>query len=67
MNFERTIFQLSHGMSAMAATHKNDVMSNALASLSDRLTRLKDKSELSKLTELDKQLIAYYHRNKVNY
>ncbi len=67
MNFERTIFQLSHGMSAMAATHKNDVMSNALASLSDRLTRLKDKSELSKLTELDKQLIAYYHKNKVNY
>ncbi len=67
MNFERTIFQLSHGMSAMAATHKNDVMSNALASLSDRLTRLKDKGELSKLTELDKQLIAYYHKNKVNY
>lgn len=67
MNFERTIFQLSHGMSAMAATHRNDVMSNALASLSDRLTRLKDKSELSKLTELDKQLIAYYHKNKVNY
>jgi hypothetical protein len=67
MNFERTIFQLSHGMSAMAATHKNDVMSNALASLSDRLTRLKDKSELSKLTELDKQLISYYHKNKVDY
>lgn len=64
MNFERTIFQLSHGMSAMAATHKNDTISNALASLSDRLTRLKDKSELSKLTEVDKRLIAYYHLNK---
>ena len=64
MNFERTIFQLSQGMSAMAATHKNDTISNALASLSDRLTRLKDKSELSKLTEVDKRLIAYYHLNK---
>lgn len=64
MNFERTIFQLSHGMSAMAASHKNDTISNALASLSDRLTRLKDKSELSKLTEVDKRLIAYYHLNK---
>lgn len=64
MNFERTIFQLSHGMSAMAATHRNDTISNALASLSDRLTRLKDKSELSKLTEVDKRLIAYYHLNK---
>lgn len=64
MTFERTIFEISHGMSAMAATHKNDMISNALASLSDRLTRLKDKSELLKLTEVDKQLIAYYHANK---
>jgi len=64
MTFERTIFELSHGMSAMAATHKNDTISNALASLSDRLTRLKDKSELSKLTAADKQLIAYYHATK---
>lgn len=66
MNFERTIFKLSHGMSAMAASHKNDVISNALASLSDRLTRMKDKNDLSKLTETDKQLIAYYHANKVD-
>lgn len=64
MNFERTIYELSHGMSAMAATHKNDAISNALASLSDRLTRMKDKAGLSKLTEVDKQLIAYYHMNK---
>lgn len=64
MTFERTIFEISHGMSAMAATNKNDMISNALASLSDRLTRLKDKSELLKLTEVDKQLIAYYHANK---
>lgn len=64
MTFERIIFELSHGMSAMAATHKNDTISNALASLSDRLTRLKDKSDLLKLTEVDKQLIAYYHLNK---
>ena len=64
MTFERTIFELSHGMSAMAATHKNDTISNALASLSDRLTRLKDKSDLVKLTEADKMLISYYHQNK---
>ena len=64
MKFERAIYELSHGMSAMAATHKNDMIANALASLSDRLTRLKDKSDLSKLTEVDKQLIAYYHATK---
>ena len=64
MTFERTIFELSHGMSAMAATHKNDTISNALASLSDRLTRLKDKGDLVKLTEADKMLIKYYHANK---
>jgi hypothetical protein len=64
MTFERTIFELSHGMSAMAATHQNDKISNALASLSDRLTRLKDKSDLVKLTEADKMLITYYHQNK---
>ena len=64
MNFERTLYELSHGMSAMAATHKNDTISNALASLSDRLTRLKDKGDLSKLTDVDKRLIAYYHATK---
>jgi hypothetical protein len=64
MTFEKLIFQVSHGMSAMAATHKNDTISNALASLSDRLTRLKDQRELAKLSEADKQLIAYYHANK---
>jgi ArsR family metal-binding transcriptional regulator len=64
MTFERVIFELSHGMSAMAATHQNDTISNALASLSDRLTRLKDKGDLSKLTEADKMLIKYYHQNK---
>jgi hypothetical protein len=64
MTFEKLIYQVSHGMSAMAATHKNDTISNALASLSDRLTRMKDKGELSKLTAADKQLIAYYHANK---
>ncbi len=64
MTFERTIFELSHGMSAMAATYKNDTISNALAALSDRLTRFKDKSDLAKLTETDKMLIAFYHQNK---
>lgn len=64
MTFERVIFELSHGMSAMAASHQNDTISNALASLSDRLTRLKDKGDLSKLTEADKMLIKYYHANK---
>jgi hypothetical protein len=64
MTFERTIFELSHGMSAMAATHTNDTISNALASLSDRLTRMKDKSDLVKLTKADKMLITYYHQNK---
>lgn len=64
MNFERIVNELSHGMSAMAAKHKNDVISNALASLSDRLTHVKDKRDLSKLTTVDKQLIVYYHLNK---
>jgi hypothetical protein len=64
MTFEKLIFQVSHGMSAMAATHKNDTISNALASLSDRLTHLKGPQDLAKLSEADKQLIAYYHANK---
>lgn len=64
MNFERVIYELSHGMSNMAASHPNDVISNALASLSDRLTRVHDKRDLAKLSDIDKQLITYYHANK---
>jgi hypothetical protein len=64
MTFEKLVFQVSHGMSAMAAKHPNDTISNALASLSDRLTRMKDQRELGKLTDADKQLITYYNMNK---
>lgn len=64
MTFEKLVFQVSHGMSEMAAKHKNDIISNALASLSDRLTRMKDKRELANLSDADKQLIVYYHTNK---
>lgn len=64
MTFEKIIFQVSHGMSAMAATHKNDVMSNALAALSDKLVRMKDKQDLATLTDTEKDLISYYNRTK---
>lgn len=64
MNFERMVHELSHGMSAMAAAHENDMISNALASLSDRLIRLKDKRDLVKLTEVDRKLILYFHQHK---
>ena len=64
MNFERILHETSHGMSEMAAKHPNDMISNALASLSDRLVRAKGVRDLMGLTNTDKQLIAYYHSNK---
>lgn len=64
MTFEKLIFQVSHGMSAMAATHENDTISNALASLSDRLVSMKDKRDLATLSDTDKALLAYYNANK---
>jgi hypothetical protein len=64
MTFEKAIFTLSFGMSEMAKTHKNDTISNALASLSDRLTRIHDKVALAKLSQIDRDLISYYHSHK---
>lgn len=64
MTFEKALFTVSFGMSEMAKTHKNDVISNALASLSDRLTRIPDKVALAKLSQIDRDLITYYHANK---
>ena len=67
MTFEKALFTISFGMSEMAKTHKNDVISNALAALADRLTRIPDKTALATLTVADKSLIAYYHVNKDRY
>ena len=54
---------LSHGMSEMAASHKNDMISNALSRVSQKLESL-GTPFARKLTEEDKAVIVYYHTEK---
>jgi hypothetical protein len=60
----RQLFELTQGLSAMAETHPNDIISNALAALSDRLTRLGPQLKPSMLTYAEKCTLAYYHAHK---
>jgi hypothetical protein len=65
MNFANQVAYLSHGLSEMAKTHHNDVISNAMAALADKLN-VKGASLTTKmLTSTEKMVIAYYHANKV--
>jgi len=63
MNKELAISQLMSGMSKMAETHSNDVISNALASTAYKLETY-GATFGSKLNDTDKMMIRYYHKNK---
>ena len=64
MSLGKQVFQLSYGMSEMAASTSNDVIANALARVADKLQMKGENLKTSDLTELDKQIISYYHANK---
>lgn len=64
MTTSKQVFELSYGMSQMAAKHKNDMVSNALARVADKLQRKGETLRMSDLDDIDKKLIAYYHANK---
>lgn len=54
---------LSHGMSEMAAIHKNDMIANALARVSQKIESF-GTPFAPPLTEEDKAVIVYYHTEK---
>lgn len=54
---------MSYGMSNMAATHKDDRISNALARVSQKLESY-GKAFASELTEQDFQVIHYYRAHQ---
>jgi hypothetical protein len=54
---------ISQGMSEMAATHKNDTISNALARVSQKIDSIGGPFS-KQLTKEDMMVIAYYHQNK---
>jgi hypothetical protein len=64
MKFANKVAALSYGLSEMAKTHKNDVISNAMAALADKLANKGEALTTKMLTETEKQLIVYYHANK---
>ena len=49
----------------MAKTHPNDMISNAMAALADKLNAKGDTLTTKMLTRTEKMIIAYYHANKV--
>ncbi len=60
----RQIYEITSGMSEMAAKHPNDTISCALARLSDKINGLGEKLASYKFTEAERALITYYHQNK---
>ena len=61
-------FKLSFGMSQMAATHKNDTISNALAALADKIQKYGERFDPSlHLNPIEKKLLTYYktHRDRI--
>ena len=65
MKFANQVAALSHGLSEMAKTHPNDMISNAMAALADKLNAKGDTLTTKMLTRTEKMIIAYYHANKV--
>lgn len=64
MKFANQVAALSHGLSEMAKTHSNDMISNAMAALADKLNAKGDSLTTKMLTYTEKMIIAYYHSNK---
>lgn len=54
---------LANGMSEMARTHKNDVISNNLARVSEKVAAY-GSTWSERLTDLDMQVVRYYLANK---
>ena len=66
MKFANQVASLSHGLSEMAKTHHNDVISNAMAALADKLSSKGETLTINMLTPTEKMVIQYYHANKGN-
>jgi hypothetical protein len=55
--------EISYGMSEMARTHPNDMISNNLARVSEKVAAL-GLAWSSKLDETDLMVVRYYLKNK---
>lgn len=64
MTLGKQVFELSYGMSQMAASHENDTISNALARVADKLQMKGEALKVADLTDIDRSIIAYYHAHK---
>lgn len=58
------LMSLCEGMSNMAATHKNDTISNALARVSRKIESLGTSKFSPKLDEVDLQVVKFYLANR---
>jgi hypothetical protein len=58
------LLSLCDGMSAMAATHPNDTISNALARVSRKIESLGTSKFAPKLDDIDMAVVQYYLKNK---
>jgi hypothetical protein len=58
------LLSLCDGMSDMAATHKNDMISNALARVSRKIESLGTSRFAPELDDLDYAVVKYYLSNK---
>ena len=58
------LLSLCDGMSHMAATHKNDKISNALARVSHKIESIGTTKFAPKLDETDMKVIQFYLANK---
>jgi hypothetical protein len=56
--------EIAYGMSEMARTHKNDVIANNLARVSEKVAGLGASWSGKPLTDVDRVVIKYYLANK---
>jgi hypothetical protein len=57
---QKKLFQISYGMSQMAKTYPNDLISNNLARVSEKVAALGASFGGSKLSALDYKIIRFY-------
>jgi hypothetical protein len=56
--------EIAYGMSEMARTHRNDVIANNLARVSEKVAAIGAAWAGKPLTDIDKTVIKYYLANK---
>jgi hypothetical protein len=56
--------KIAYGMSEMARTHKNDMIANNLARVSEKVAAIGASWAGEPLTDVDKLVIKYYLANK---